>query len=449
MRTDQLMKMAVSFGSIAIIFTFLFAVMFYFIYIKVLKKGPIRKRYIVFGMLLCMYLVIVFGVTMFADGTRGLGDYRVKFHLFESYMQAWNTMSITEWRNLILNILLFIPMGAILPILFKKCRSWWITNGIGFLFTLSIELSQLFLKRGMCEADDLFNNTLGCIIGYGLYYICRYFYYHRQYSLKKAIIYQIPLFLTITTFLSLFIVYNQQELGNLKSRYNAKLDMSYIDLSCNIQLDDSSVEGYVYKKNHNYEDILNKLSSSYYQVDQHSYRLKVNDKDYLLYFDQDDSFVLTMDDDKEFNGLSNLKYKDIQEILTKYGLTIDKSVRIYNANNGRYELTYSFYRNGQYMYNGSMICTFNQDRELVSIESNVTRFSKYKKYSLLSVKEAYQMIEDGKISEYYGLLDSKIDLKYVTLSYEQDSKGYLQPVYIFQYRVYDEIKVIYIPAIRT
>jgi hypothetical protein len=59
------------------------------------------------------------------------------------------------------------------------------------------------------------------------------------------------------------------------------------------------------------------------------------------------------------------------------------------------------------------------------------------------------MIEDGKISEYYGLLDSKIDLKYVTLSYEQDSKGYLQPVYIFQYRVYDEIKVIYIPAIRT
>jgi len=40
---------------------------------------------------------------------------------------------------------------------------------MGFLFSLIIEFSQLFLRRGLCELDDLFNNTLGCIIGFLMY----------------------------------------------------------------------------------------------------------------------------------------------------------------------------------------------------------------------------------------------------------------------------------------
>ena len=46
----------------------------------------------------------------------------------------------------------------------------------GFLFSLMIELCQLFLRRGLCELDDLFNNTLGCIIGSLTYTLFRHIY---------------------------------------------------------------------------------------------------------------------------------------------------------------------------------------------------------------------------------------------------------------------------------
>ena len=39
---------------------------------------------------------------------------------------------------------------------------------MGFVFSSVIELSQLVLKRGLCEFDDVFHNTLGCVIGYGV-----------------------------------------------------------------------------------------------------------------------------------------------------------------------------------------------------------------------------------------------------------------------------------------
>jgi glycopeptide antibiotics resistance protein len=42
---------------------------------------------------------------------------------------------------------------------------------LGFLTSLSIELLQLVLKRGLFEFDDMFHNTLGVIIGYGIWWI--------------------------------------------------------------------------------------------------------------------------------------------------------------------------------------------------------------------------------------------------------------------------------------
>lgn len=39
----------------------------------------------------------------------------------------------------------------------------------GFLFTLLIEVLQLYFEVGIFEAADLLNNTIGTMIGYGLY----------------------------------------------------------------------------------------------------------------------------------------------------------------------------------------------------------------------------------------------------------------------------------------
>lgn len=69
-------------------------------------------------------------------------------------------------ENLI-NIALGVPVGFLLSFIFTH-RSWWKATLVGFVFYSVIELSQLILGRGLCEFDDVFHNTLGCVIGYGV-----------------------------------------------------------------------------------------------------------------------------------------------------------------------------------------------------------------------------------------------------------------------------------------
>lgn len=42
------------------------------------------------------------------------------------------------------------------------------------MLTLRIEKSQFFLKRKIFEQDDILNNTLGAMIGFGKFIHCLY-----------------------------------------------------------------------------------------------------------------------------------------------------------------------------------------------------------------------------------------------------------------------------------
>lgn len=82
-----------------------------------------------------------------------------------------STVKITNWAellNIILNILLFIPFGYLLPSLFPRLR-WWQVVLLGLAFSLCIELLQLITKLGYADVDDLINNTLGAAIGWLCY----------------------------------------------------------------------------------------------------------------------------------------------------------------------------------------------------------------------------------------------------------------------------------------
>lgn len=69
-----------------------------------------------------------------------------------------------------LNIVLFIPLGALVPMLWKQMRKWYCTLGLGALFSVFIELTQLMNYR-KSDVDDLILNTAGALIGYGMYLI--------------------------------------------------------------------------------------------------------------------------------------------------------------------------------------------------------------------------------------------------------------------------------------
>lgn len=87
----------------------------------------------------------------------------------DSYQDAWVNFSAAAWRNIILNICMFVPFGVLLPSCIKSCQSWWKTYLAGFVFTVGIESVQLVARRGLFELDDIMGNTVGAMIGYGIF----------------------------------------------------------------------------------------------------------------------------------------------------------------------------------------------------------------------------------------------------------------------------------------
>lgn len=68
----------------------------------------------------------------------------------------------------VLNIVLFVPLGFFLPLLYKKYSRISNIALTGFLFSLSIEIVQMF-GRGSTDINDLITNTVGASLGYFIY----------------------------------------------------------------------------------------------------------------------------------------------------------------------------------------------------------------------------------------------------------------------------------------
>lgn len=65
----------------------------------------------------------------------------------------------------LLNVLLFVPFGFFLPVLWKKYQKLHRTIGAGFLMSLSIEILQIFTYRAT-DINDLITNTTGTVLGF-------------------------------------------------------------------------------------------------------------------------------------------------------------------------------------------------------------------------------------------------------------------------------------------
>lgn len=67
--------------------------------------------------------------------------------------------------NACLNVLLFVPFGFLLPVLWSKFRSVKECAMMGCITSCIIEISQIFTFR-TTDINDLITNTAGTIIGY-------------------------------------------------------------------------------------------------------------------------------------------------------------------------------------------------------------------------------------------------------------------------------------------
>ena len=73
--------------------------------------------------------------------------------------------------NLVGNVVMFIPLGLFLPLVFRKLRKWHKALLCAALIITAVETAQLLTLVGSCDVDDLILNLAGSTAGYILYKI--------------------------------------------------------------------------------------------------------------------------------------------------------------------------------------------------------------------------------------------------------------------------------------
>ena len=76
--------------------------------------------------------------------------------------------------NFIGNTTMFIPIGIIWPIVYKKLDSHIKVIAAGVGFSLFVELLQLPFYDRVSDIDDLLLNSLGFVTGYGIYLLVKF-----------------------------------------------------------------------------------------------------------------------------------------------------------------------------------------------------------------------------------------------------------------------------------
>ena len=118
-----------------------------------------------FGACFCVFVFLFLAVF-----SRQPYEVEAELTPFWSYRASLSiSYALDVLMQIIENIGIFIPIGFLVPFWFGKKASAKIILPLCFLFSLFAEVSQYVFSLGVCETDDLINNTLGSAVGYGLY----------------------------------------------------------------------------------------------------------------------------------------------------------------------------------------------------------------------------------------------------------------------------------------
>lgn len=151
---------------LAIIFIAIISILYLPILFVLKKKGKSIIRQISYVGLFISVFLIVFATILFMPL-----DFLPDKPILNIVPFNWIGNLNDGWKFLvekIPNIMLFIPLGLFIPIVFKNKRSIYKTILIVFTITFSVEFIQFFIGRSS-DIDDIIMNVLGGIIGYSLF----------------------------------------------------------------------------------------------------------------------------------------------------------------------------------------------------------------------------------------------------------------------------------------
>ncbi len=116
----------------------------------------------------------------FAGADAGHGPNFIPFATIGPYLMGYKGWIIAG-INLVGNIILLVPIGFLLPLLFPKI-GWKKSLAIAVASGLIIETTQTLLRVGIFDIDDVILNALGVMIGYFAYMFLSKWMRERKYT---------------------------------------------------------------------------------------------------------------------------------------------------------------------------------------------------------------------------------------------------------------------------
>lgn len=170
-------------------------------------------RHYVFPVVFALYIMAVFHIT-------GAGTvYDAMTAEFEEMKERINLIPFSQKIDVIgylLNIVMFVPFGFLVPLIWKRVGKLPNILAAGFVFSLLIELSQLLSYRGT-DVDDLILNTLGAAVGFLMHKVWDRMTKSR-YQLDDLETAELPVYI-MTLYLGRCLLFNQLGLINLVYGY--------------------------------------------------------------------------------------------------------------------------------------------------------------------------------------------------------------------------------------
>ncbi|MDG4655343.1 VanZ family protein [Ectobacillus antri] len=135
----------------------------------------VSNKYII--ILFCFYITLVLKFSFIGVGVsfpeRLLGNYDdvshnlIPFETIGTYLTNFHHYNFNTWfYNTFGNVLLFMPLGILLPLIFTKIGGIKQLILASFIGILTIEFVQYFTLLGVFDIDDIILNLLGVVLGF-------------------------------------------------------------------------------------------------------------------------------------------------------------------------------------------------------------------------------------------------------------------------------------------
>lgn len=441
----------------------LFGIGYGLIYRKLLGgEKRLKGTQILLAAVCFCYLIVVVGATLLS---RGDGYREVCLYPFYSYREAWRSQSAIEWRNLILNIGLFLPWGFLLPLWGGRFRKLFWTVGSGLLASVLIEGIQFVCNRGVVEFDDVFNNTLGTLIGYGLVIVLLELFLKKERHISRIFLGFVPLFLTLGAFGIMRQVYIMQPYGNLACAPSYRINMRKIDVSGKTEWGEEQSTVKVYEttvaKEEEMLDLAQEIFAKfgtdvdeeqtdaydemalYYSADS-NYSVWIEYKG--LAYDWTDYSIFDEDMDRVFHASE----QEVRDLLEKLDISVPKEAVFEETVEGQYRFLVSKLQESEDEMLDGVLSLYLYGKDTIGqLNNRIVRYTVCGEEEIISEEEAYQKLLDGKFRYSYQQETPKtLEVKSVSLVYQLDTKGFYQPVYEFDCRIDGEETSIWIPALK-